>query len=200
MTTNGYAWRITGLRASALILVPLFFIVSPVWGFANLAHEAIEVVGILILLVGVLGRFWAILYVGSKKATEIVTDGPYSLTRNPLYLFSTIATFGIGLMFGAVFYAVLLAGTIGTILYLTARREEAWLAERFGAPYAAYAREVPFFLPRLTGYRSETRVTFDVPSLTRNLRDALVFLAFIPLVEVFDWLKLALPAAPFRVW
>lgn len=200
MTTNGFAWRITGLRASVLLMFPLFFLVSPVWGFANLAHEAIEVVGILLLLTGVLGRFWSILYVGSKKATEIVTDGPYSLTRNPLYLCSTIATFGIGLMFGAVFYALVLAGTIGTILYLTARREEAFLREHFGAPYAAYAREVPFFLPRLTGYRSARRVTFDVPSLTRNLRDALVFLAFIPLVELFDWLKLSLPVAPFSVW
>lgn len=200
MVANGYTQRINMLRASVLLLIPFFALVSPVWGFYNFTHESIEVLGIVLLLIGVGGRFWAILYVGARKASEVVTDGPYSLTRNPLYLFSTISTIGIGLMLGAVVYAIVLGGVVGTILYLTGRREEAWLRREFGGAYEAYAREVPFFLPRLTGYRTERQRVFDVPSLRRNFQDALVFLAFIPLAEIFDMAKVALPAAPFSVY
>lgn len=177
--------RIAVLRGLGLFLLAPVLLAAPRWGFEGAGHEALEVLGLALLLVGVGGRVWSILYVGARKNRRLVTEGPYSLTRNPLYLFSTIAATGIGLMIGAVAYGILVGGTVGLVLWMTARMERDFLRASFD-DYDAYAAEVPFFLPRPTGYRTGREVTFDAAVLTRNLRDALVFLAFIPLVEVLD--------------
>jgi protein-S-isoprenylcysteine O-methyltransferase Ste14 len=51
----------------------------------------------------------------------------------------------VGTIGGAVFVVVLAASLLA---YLKGR-EEAELAERFGEPYLAYKRAVPFVIPRL---------------------------------------------------
>ena len=40
------------------------------------------------ILICILGRTWATLYIGGQKQRELVTKGPYSVVRNPLYLFT----------------------------------------------------------------------------------------------------------------
>ena len=59
-------------------------------------HETIEVAGLALIVVGIAGRIWCTLYIGGRKASEIVASGPYSISRNPLYVFSSIAAGGAG--------------------------------------------------------------------------------------------------------
>ena len=138
-----------------------------------------------------MGRFWSILYIGGRKNRTVMQDGPYSICRHPLYLFSTIGAVGFGLMLGSVILTVLIGGTVFAILSLTAAREEGFLRHAFGARYDAYARRVPRMLPALGKFRTPASVTFDTGTLARNTADALVFLALIPLAEVTNWLHAA---------
>lgn len=192
--------RVNVLRLAMLILLPVIVFVMPEMPFDGFGHEMIEGLGVLILIAGVLGRFWSILYLGGRKNAEVMQDGPFSITRNPLYLFSTVASFGIGLMLGAVSFAVLLAGVVGTILWVTARREAAFLAQEFGAEYASYAQRVPFFFPDPRLYRAAPEAVFRTAPLKRNLFDAFVFLAAIPLSELLDAFKDAYGFAGFHLW
>ncbi|UXU76065.1 MULTISPECIES: methyltransferase family protein [unclassified Paracoccus (in: a-proteobacteria)] len=192
--------RINILRLSALALVPAVLVIQPMLGLEGFGHETIESLGILLLLAGVLGRFWSILYVGGLKNRVVMQDGPYSMTRNPLYFFSTVAATGIGLMFGAVGFALMIGGTVGVILWLTARREAAFLSQEFGPEYDAYAARTPFFLPDPRLFRTGRVNSFDASTLRRNLFDAFVFLSFIPLVEMVDQLKLYLHWSLISLW
>lgn len=181
--------RINILRLAFVLILPVLLFVRPGMRVDGYGHELIEAAGVLLLVAGVLGRFWSILYVGGRKNLELMQDGPFSMTRNPLYFSSTIAATGIGLMLGAASFALLLGAAVGTILYLTARREAAFLAQEFGPAYAGYAERVPFFFPDPRLFRAAPEALFRTEPLRKNLFDAFVFLCFIPLVELVDVFK-----------
>lgn len=191
--------RILVLRLVFIAALPLILFVQPRIPIGSFQHEVIEAAGLMLLLVGVLGRLWSILYVGSVKNRELMRSGPYSMTRNPLYVFSTIGMTGIGLMLGAVFFAVLLGGLTFAILYVTATREAGFLRATFGQAYADYARDVPFFWPDPRLYKSTDSVTFSSRALRNTLFDALGFLAAIPVVELIDAAKTSMDVVLFTV-
>lgn len=84
-----------------------------------------------------------------RKNDALATTGPYRFCRNPLYLGSAILAAGFLLAAAdplmAVAAAVLFAAVYGPVI----RREEAYLAQRFGPAFTAYCRAVPRFWPRL---------------------------------------------------
>jgi protein-S-isoprenylcysteine O-methyltransferase Ste14 len=192
--------RILVIRLVFLAALPLILFVQPRLSIGSFEHEILEAAGLLLLVAGVLGRLWSILYIGSVKNATVMRDGPYSMTRNPLYFFSTLAMTGIGLMLGAVFFAILLGGLTFAILYVTAQRESAFLAASFGASYAEYAREVPFFRPDPRLYRTSPDVTFSSRALRNSLFDAMGFLVAIPVVELIDHLKMSLDIVFFTAF
>src|ERR1041384_3442899 len=65
-------------------------------------HEMIEWVGIVLIVVCILGRTWCTLYIGGRKIDQFVTEGPYSVSRNPLYFFSILGAAGAGAQLGSV--------------------------------------------------------------------------------------------------
>lgn len=192
--------RINILRGAFLLLIPIILLVPPGMGNSGSEHEMIETLGSLLLFSGVLGRFWSILYVGGVKNAELMMDGPFSMTRNPLYFFSTIAATGIGLMLGAVSFALLLGGMVGLILWMTAKRESTFLRQEFGPAYDEYAARVPFFFPDPRLFKAAPELTVRTAPLRRNLADALVFLSFVPLVELIDAFKTWLGLNGFHLW
>jgi len=78
----------------------------------------------------------------NKASTHLVTAGPFSFTRNPIYLSNTLLMFAIALISGILWFALL--GLIAAFLTqkLAIEREEKHLATRFGKRYFDYARRV----------------------------------------------------------
>lgn len=176
--------RIAALRIVFAALLPLTLFTHTAWNGA--VAGLLQTAGILAILCAVLGRFWAILYIGGRKNKVVLRDGPYSICRHPLYLFSTIGVVGFGLMLQSLTLAMALGGAAFLILSLTAAREERFLRDAFG-DYGAYAREVPRMFPAPHLFHTPGRLTVDTHSLTRNAADALVFIALIPLAELLRW-------------
>src|SRR6187399_1591484 len=73
----------------------------------NLLHETVERSGFFLILIAIVGRTWCSMYISGRKLAALVTDGPYSISRNPLYLFSSIAAFGVGAQFGSIVIAAI---------------------------------------------------------------------------------------------
>jgi len=78
-----------------------------------------------------------------KPALVIVTDGPFRLTRNPLYLGGTTAYLGLSLGFNLVWGLVLLVPMLWVLHWGIVRREERYLEKKFGETYLAYKARVP---------------------------------------------------------
>jgi len=165
--------RIATIWAVALAVVALILISHDPSGRDSLARTTIRVAGLCLILAAVIGRLWSTLYIGGRKNAVLVTTGPYSISRNPLYFFSILGAAGIGLAFGSLVVAAVLGGAIAAILAATAHREAALLGQRFGASYDAYA---PSFQPL---------------ALRRALRDGLLFLLAVPAAELVAYAKRA---------
>lgn len=160
----------------------------PAWNEASVIHGMIEFIGVALVLLCVFGRLWSTLYVGGRKNTELVVIGPYSLSRNPLYLFSTVGSIGIGLMFGSIAAAGLFGLTTYIVFFKTARQEEHYLRTRFGPAYRAYASRTPLFWPKLSSYQEPDNTTFSPKAVWRTFSDAGVFLMVFPLAEISEYL------------
>jgi len=78
----------------------------------------------------------------SQTVRAIVTDGPYRYSRNPIYVALSLIYAGIALMAGSV-PALLLLPVIWVVMtYGVIRREERYLATKFGVAYADYMARV----------------------------------------------------------
>ena len=178
----------TARRAILAVLIFIAFFALVFGGSLHdeLMHERIETLGLALILVGIGGRLWATLYIGGRKSAEVVSTGPYSITRNPLYLFSTIAAAGVGAQTGSYVVACLLMVVCAGVFHLVALREERFLAATLGEEYLAYMGRVPRFLPNPLLYRDDAEVTFQTGRLRSTLVDGLAFLAAIPVLEAVE--------------
>jgi protein-S-isoprenylcysteine O-methyltransferase Ste14 len=179
--------RIQVIQAGVLLLLPLPLLAQPT--LEGLAHELIEISGLALAFICVIGRMWSILYVGSKKNVQLVMTGPYSTTRNPLYFFSTIGAVGIGLMYGSLLVALLLGLSAYAVLSVTAAKEADYLRTMFGPAYDAYAQRTPMFWPKVALYEDTREVVCSPKALRRTLLDALPFLVVFPVIETIEYLQ-----------
>ncbi|MCO4318027.1 isoprenylcysteine carboxylmethyltransferase family protein [Phyllobacterium sp. 21LDTY02-6] len=149
-------------------------------------HERIEMLGLALMLTGIGGRLWSTLYIGGRKSAEVVTTGPYSIMRNPLYFFSTLASVGVGAQTGTLAVTVIVPVLCACAFYIVTLREERYLTARLGASYRSYRASVPRFFPKPWLFRDDDHVTFRPHLLNRTLLDGLVFLLSIPFFELIE--------------
>jgi protein-S-isoprenylcysteine O-methyltransferase Ste14 len=107
---------------------------------ATVAGLSASVLGVLTL--SFLGRSFSVM----PEARRLVTSGPYSIVRHPLYLFELLGVVGILLQVRSL-TGVLLLALIVTLQIARARWEEAVLDRAF-PEFAAYRKHVPFLIPR----------------------------------------------------
>ena len=77
-----------------------------------------------------------------EPALAIVTGGPFRWSRNPLYVALVFVYTGTALVVDALWPLVLLPILIAVLEWGVIRREERYLARKFGAPYEAYRARV----------------------------------------------------------
>ncbi len=181
-------------RAVGLSLVPpivAFLFTQSLWVVDGPEHLLIEWTGLALIVVCILGRTWCALYLGGKKKRELVRHGPYSVVRNPLYVFSAIGAAGVGLCAGSLVIGTIFGAACVAIFHLVIRKEEAYLAGQFGATYADYRAHVPRWLPDFSLWRDVERIAAQPRLIVLTFRDALVFLAAFPILELFEELQAA---------
>ena len=152
-------------------------------------HELIEICGVSLIGAAILGRLWCTLYIGGKKSGAVVSAGPYSIMRNPLYLFSSIGALGVGAQSGSLLIALLFGVLCVFAFQIVARREERFLAGQFGAVYQDYLARVPRFFPNIRLFRDEPVLAVQPARLYATFKDGLVFFAALPAFEVVEYLQ-----------
>lgn len=159
------------------------------WRDDAAVHLLIENIGLVMIAVAVGGRAWCSLYIGGRKAEQLVTTGPYSISRNPLYVFSFLGAFGVGAQSGSMTLGlVFLLATMAIFMPLIAR-EETYLANAMPKLFAAYRSRTPRLWPRPGLWRSPEEITVRPDLFVRTLADGLPFVVAWPLFEGIEALQ-----------
>lgn len=178
-----------------IVIVPtliLFCLSRPLWPLSSVATFVLEALGWFYFALYITFRLWATLYVGGRKDENLLTQGPYSITRNPLYLGSFFL--GLSLVCFLKSLTLFLALLVTTAIYSTkvVKIEEIFLEKKFGEKFRNYCRITPRFLPTLNRHYSEDFISIEFTALRHEAR-RLWASALIPLAV---YLLMALRTAP----
>jgi protein-S-isoprenylcysteine O-methyltransferase Ste14 len=152
--THG-TWQKTGriLLPMRGYVFPLIFLVFFFWrGWGYMGEDAILLwpAGFLILAFGIMLRLWGIRNIGGKAHTrhgkrlqKLITAGPFSITRNPLYAANIIIISAYAVIACVPWMAPATALVTFLMYHLIVHREEYLLVQSFGDEYVSYKHEVP---------------------------------------------------------
>lgn len=78
-----------------------------------------------------------------KPSTALVTNGIFARVRNPMYVGGTLVLAGLSIMLASDWMLVLTIIFVPVLHYGVVKREERYLAGKFGAAYEQYCKAVP---------------------------------------------------------
>ena len=81
-----------------------------------------------------------------KPSPELILQGPYRFTRNPMYLGVTLVELGLGVAVNNLWISVFAVPALVIVHVIAVLPEERYLSEKFGASYKAYLAQVRRYL------------------------------------------------------
>jgi protein-S-isoprenylcysteine O-methyltransferase Ste14 len=126
-----------------------------------------------------------------EKGKTLAIAGPYSRTRNPLYLGSFLIGFGLSIASGRWILGVAFVVYFLAIYWPVMNRESGELRRQYGQAFETYARAVPLFLPRWRGSDSSRGGKFRWARYraNREYEAALGFLAVVIFLALKTYLR-----------
>ena len=182
--------RILFSRIAAAAVLVLYALSGSRWDVdAPIVAYLLFTVGLFLVAIGSLGRMWCSLYIAGYKDNTLVTEGPYSMTRNPLYFFSFLGLLGVGMATETFTFPILFLLFFAAGYPRVIRNEERKLRKLFGERYEEYARRVPAFFPRISLLHEPERYTVNPRIFRKHIFSALWFIWIVGILELIEGLK-----------
>ena len=111
------------------------------------------IMSFILITIGVVLWIYAVIIqkIGNEiKKGKLLTEGVYSIVRNPIYSAFSIIFTGILLMANNIFLFILPVIFWVYLTILLKYTEEKWLMEKFGDEYADYCKKVNRIIPYFT--------------------------------------------------
>jgi protein-S-isoprenylcysteine O-methyltransferase Ste14 len=164
VTSRSIAGRVLALVAIVAVVVVVGLVPAHTWHLLRVESPWVTFVGLAILLASTALTLWARFALGTmwtmdpavKQGHRLRTDGPYGITRHPIY------TGMLGMLVGSILLAgsgrsVLILVVGGVFFGVKIHAEERLMSATFPDEYAHYRRRVPQLIPGLRlGRRNRT--------------------------------------------
>ena len=143
-----------------IIFVALALLTRPAFFLGNPHLDQIVVwLGIVTALAGQCFRLFVIGYAYIKRggkdgkvyADDLVTQGVYAHSRNPMYVGNFLIAVGLGLVYGSPWVYFFVIPFFAFVYLSIVEAEEAYLRKRFGQTFDDYAKRVNRFIPDFRG-------------------------------------------------
>ena len=160
------------------------------------------IIGLILVLIGILGRVFANIFLSDNRNKKLVSNGIYSISRNPLYFFSFLGTLGILFIYGS-FLVMFIVVTFYAIYYWQVILfEERSLTAKLGKEYSSYLNSgVPRFFPNFSRWQSEKYITVNYNIVKKSILDSFYFfLIAILIIIILNLQAMGLVPVLLVVW
>jgi len=179
--------RITVSRVFGIAFVVALLATGSVWQGTLVGRGMF----IVLAAIGMVGRIWCLTYSSGYKSSELVTQGPYSVCRNPLYFFSFIGLIGIGLATETITLTLFLIAFFVLVYPAVIAGEEEFLRGKFGQVYVDYCNRTPRFFPRRDLFVEPESYTVQPRTLRRSLGGVIWFIGLPVVIQILVNLRAA---------
>jgi protein-S-isoprenylcysteine O-methyltransferase Ste14 len=183
-------YRIALSRVYSLtLLFVLLFSTQPIVQQA-LVREYLYWAGFALIILCAFGRLWCLQYLTGFKTRKVVDCGPFSIVRNPLYIFSFIGAVGICLVANNVLFTVLMI--VAYIFYypFVVINEEKHLRRDLGSDFEEYCSKVNRFLPSFKNFNEPKEYTIRASKFSKAYLDVVWFPIGFMLLSILLELKI----------
>ncbi|MFZ5563563.1 MAG: methyltransferase family protein [Thermodesulfobacteriota bacterium] len=190
MTFNFEKYRMALSRISAAATLFFFFTTQSRWETENETLTfLLFLTGIILVAIASLGRMWCSLYIAGYKDSKLITQGPYSICRNPLYFFSLVGAVGVGFATETLTFPIIFILLFTAYYGFVIKSEEARLKTLFGSDFEEYAKKVPAFFPKFSTFTEPESYTVKPAVYRQHIFSALWFIWAVGILEVIEGLK-----------
>ena len=146
-------------------------------------------IGYVLVSFCAMGRLYTTMFIGGRKNQSLVTDGPYSIIRHPLYFLSLTGIVGISFITKNALVIAVFPICFIILYYQLMKREEAYLSEKFADTYLDYMQKTPRFLPNFARYEAPEIIMARPDFVRKAFRDSLVWFIALPLFDTLNLVK-----------
>jgi protein-S-isoprenylcysteine O-methyltransferase Ste14 len=182
--------RIFWSRVAVALAVVYLFLVPPPPQFSQMMLESGEIIGFFLLATAALGRMWCLAFIAGVKNEVLITEGPYSVVRNPLYVCNFLGAVGLGFVVENPPLGVFLGCGFALAYPSVVRNEEARLSQTFGHAYSAYCAVTPRWIPRWAAYHEPETWAISPYRFRKGLFGSMWFLWLFMIWEVVEEFEL----------
>lgn len=175
--------RILVSRLFIAAIIVLILISKSQWNI-GLWGSVFFLTGAVLIGIAVTGRLWCSLYISGYKSGTLITTGPYSMCRNPLYFFSFLGAIGVGLATETLTIPLCIGIVFALYYPLVIKSEQKKLIGIHGEAFSDYCKKVPAFFPSF-GLLTEPEEYVVKPKIfRRSLLEVTWFIMFMGILEL----------------
>jgi protein-S-isoprenylcysteine O-methyltransferase Ste14 len=182
--------RILISRLFIIIIVVLILISRSRWE-DSLVGPGLFLAGAVLIGFAVVGRLWCSMYISGYKSGTLITEGPYSMCRNPLYFFSFLGAIGAGLATETFLIPICLLLAFAFYYPMVIKAEQKKLAGIHGEAFSDYCKKVPAFFPSFKLFKEPDEYTVKPKIFRKTLFEVLWFVVLLGVLEIKEGLTQA---------
>jgi len=178
--------RIWCTRVIASVILILVLFTGHSWREYTFWDMLIQWLGYLFIVITTLGRIWCFVYISGYKDDRLIQYGPYSLVRNPLYVFSFIGTIGLGFATENLLAFVLMIILFCIFYPSVVDDEEKLLKTLYGNAFDDYIKKTPRWFPDFKNYNDVEEYPIKPRIFIKAMLESMWFMWFYMILQIIE--------------